>query len=590
SELEDIMRIHPRSHDWLDIVETSVSMWEDAKARRETQNNKNRHRRYYGFSSHYLFLNGLGPWHVTPGERHSIQAKRAVSTVTIRRQSAESELRLPVSRRLLSASISCDAIHINNHIDYMFPKKLMSPSQPVLYFWTPEYWYRPISLQAAYRDLYRHLHQIRRFQEYNTLHQGGKERKRKSLHSKLSCRIKNSERSEHNNCRNNFKHIIKTGSTKSNDSDYRYKQETRTITYLHKMLKLDPVLTAWNFDSSTLAYQITLIDKDLFLKIPHYELGVIVWLQSSRNAPNIGALIAFSHRISCLVTTEVLREESVNVRAQLITRFINVAEKCNRLNNFQSCRSVLAGLQSLPVYRLHSTWKYVRLHHATKYHVFEKLCRMYRDPRLPNYQKAFFKASLNPPYLPYIGDLLAKLLGRVPEKSLSISETLLKETEKPEDSQVQIINSSSHSSSFDQSITLRKSNCTILDKIEKIPGRGVGHEVKDSDSCLEDDENTIHEFIVSVLSEDESDSNSSSNSYSFDECDSSPVSKRILLQSKPINSKSSDVNLNEQSVRTVTLKYNGSKCFPLATAPRLPHIVTNKEPRVNTNKDQGPHQ
>ncbi|KAJ9592890.1 hypothetical protein L9F63_015468, partial [Diploptera punctata] len=36
-----------------------------------------------------------------------------------------------------------------------------------------------------------------------------------------------------------------------------------------------------------------------------------------------------------------------------------------------------------------------------------------------------------------------------------------------------------------------------------------------------------------VLSEDESDSNSSSNCYSFDKCDRSPVSKGILLQSKP---------------------------------------------------------
>ncbi|KAJ9573639.1 hypothetical protein L9F63_008980, partial [Diploptera punctata] len=81
---------------------------------------------------------------------------------------------------------------------------------------------------------------------------------------------------------------------------------------------------------------------------------------------------------------------------------------------------------------------------------------------------------------------------------------------------------------------------------EKIPGQGVGLAVKHSDSCLEVDENTIREFIVSVLSENES--NSSSNGYSFDECDSSPVSKRILLQSKPVNNKASDVDLNEQGV------------------------------------------
>ncbi|KAJ9582816.1 hypothetical protein L9F63_022835, partial [Diploptera punctata] len=83
---------------------------------------------------------------------------------------------------------------------------------------------------------------------------------------------------------------------------------------------------------------------------------------------------------------------------------------------------------------------------------------------------------------------------------------------------------------------------------EKIPDQGVGRAVKHGDSCLEEDKSTIHEFVVSVLSEDESNSNSSSNDYLFDECDSSPVSKRILLQPKPVNSKASDVDLNEQGV------------------------------------------
>ena len=36
-------------------------------------------------------------------------------------------------------------------------------------------------------------------------------------------------------------------------------------------------------------------------------------MQSSKNAPNIGALIAFSHRLSCLITSEILREQSVKV-------------------------------------------------------------------------------------------------------------------------------------------------------------------------------------------------------------------------------------------------------------------------------------
>lgn len=83
------------------------------------------------------------------------------------------------------------------------------------------------------------------------------------------------------------------------------------------MLRMDVVLSAWDFDSTTLAQQLTMIDKELFLKIPTSELGVLLWQQSSKNAPNIGALLAFSHRITCLVATEVLRDDSEKVNGSL---------------------------------------------------------------------------------------------------------------------------------------------------------------------------------------------------------------------------------------------------------------------------------
>lgn len=98
---------------------------------------------------------------------------------------------------------------------------------------------------------------------------------------------------------------------------------------------MDVPLTAWDFDSTTLAYQLTLIDRDLFLKIPPIELGVLMWQQSSKNAPNIGAFIAFSHRISCLIATEILKDdnekvlinESINGRPLIQFFFINRYEQ-----------------------------------------------------------------------------------------------------------------------------------------------------------------------------------------------------------------------------------------------------------------------
>lgn len=47
--------------------------------------------------------------------------------------------------------------------------------------------------------------------------------------------------------------------------------------------------------------------------------------------------------------------------------------------------------------------------------MFEELCRLYRDPRRPAYQKAFLDASRNAAYLPYIGDIIARLLDKLPD-------------------------------------------------------------------------------------------------------------------------------------------------------------------------------
>lgn len=57
----------------------------------------------------------------------------------------------------------------------------------------------------------------------------------------------------------------------------------------------------------------------------------------------------------------------LQTRARLLARFINVADKCYRISNFQSCRTVLSGLQSPAIYRLRRTWAYVRKKHASKY-------------------------------------------------------------------------------------------------------------------------------------------------------------------------------------------------------------------------------
>ena len=174
---------------------------------------------------------------------------------------------------------------------------------------------------------------------------------------------------------------------------------------------MDLRITVWDLDSTTIARQLTLIDRDLFLRIPCLEIEILIFQRSSRNAPNLGAWIAFSHRISCLTASEILTTKQLDMRTRIIARFINAADKCYAVGNFHSCRSIIAGLQSPAIYRLKSTWSHLRVHHSTRYATMENLCKIYKDTTSRSYRRAWNRCEKRPPALPYVGHLLSKILA-----------------------------------------------------------------------------------------------------------------------------------------------------------------------------------
>lgn len=144
-------------------------------------------------------------------------------------------------------------------------------------------------------------------------------------------------------------------------------QENNTTVQLRRLLRMDFRITIWDINSDILATQLTLIDRDLFVRIPAEEIEILVFQRSSRNAPNLAAWIAFSHRVSCLIGSEILGVRKLPMRSRIVARLVNAAKKCLAMGNFHSCRSILAGLQSPPIFRLRTTWDYLRIHHANRY-------------------------------------------------------------------------------------------------------------------------------------------------------------------------------------------------------------------------------
>ncbi|CAH0561047.1 unnamed protein product [Brassicogethes aeneus] len=400
-----------------------VELWE--KNKNDKYRKKSRHKRRYGFSPQPLFLHGLGPWTVNPGSYCSLQLKRASSEVQIRQPLIDPRLRLPISKRHLVTSISCTQLY-QERIEN---SRMSSPTKPIIYFWTPDYWYRPWKMREAYLDMRKHLKLLSEYIEGTCK---TKPPKKKRIFRKFYSKGNHAKDSDDDDddsvgntsktskkCRSKKRKAHLSGGGDSNCEPYRLTTEN-SLQYVKRLLKIDIAVNIWDFDSTTLAEQLTMIDRDLFLKITPDELGIIIWKQNTKFAPNVSALLAFSHRISCLIAHEILKDNMEKIRARLISRFINVADKCHKMSNFQSCKTILCGLQSPAIYRLRDTWAYLRKKHATRYHLFQYLSKLYRDPRLLGYQKIFLIFSQKTPFLPYIGHIIEKLLDRIPNYEISM--------------------------------------------------------------------------------------------------------------------------------------------------------------------------
>ncbi|KZC07664.1 PREDICTED: uncharacterized protein LOC107185775 [Dufourea novaeangliae] len=382
------------------LMENAVKLWEDDRKGRCRSSKRPKHFRRYGLCAAAHFLHSLGPWSVQPGERSSLQGRRSFSLVAIRRQPADTELKLPVSRRQLSASISYTALQSGR-----FGSIGTGTEGRVVLFWTPDYWYRPRPATAAYRELRQHLNHLKNYrQEKERPMKRNFFSRRKKCHCDEDSIIVAEEKPS-------FLERIFSGNGSTKRKKKHENQENDHTVQLRRMLRMDFRITIWDMDSSTLATQVTLIDRDLFVRIPADEIEIVIFQRSSRNAPNLAAWIAFSHRVSCLVTSEIVVIKKLSIRCRIIARLVNAACKCFAMGNFHSCRSILAGLQAPPIYRLRRTWSYLRVHHANRYEAMERLCKLYKSPYTPSYRRAWSKVERNPPSMPFVGDLLTKLLG-----------------------------------------------------------------------------------------------------------------------------------------------------------------------------------
>jgi len=107
-----------------------------------------------------------------------------------------------------------------------------------------------------------------------------------------------------------------------------------------------------------LANQLTLMEWTMMSFIRPDEFLKQRWNKSGGevNAPNLVYAINWFNRISRWLCSEIVREESVESRAAVITNIIHLGVKCNALNNFNAVMEVLSALCSAAIARLKQSW------------------------------------------------------------------------------------------------------------------------------------------------------------------------------------------------------------------------------------------
>jgi len=81
--------------------------------------------------------------------------------------------------------------------------------------------------------------------------------------------------------------------------------------------------------------------------------------EGNKSELGITCVIERSNDVSQWVASEILRTSSLDLRAKLIGKFIRIAQKCYRMNNFCTLNQIIYGLQNPYVERLKHTWSKV---------------------------------------------------------------------------------------------------------------------------------------------------------------------------------------------------------------------------------------
>lgn len=156
-----------------------------------------------------------------------------------------------------------------------------------------------------------------------------------------------------------------------------------------------------------IARQLTLFEFELFRKIQANECMNQNWTKQNRQtkAINLNEMIEWFNRFSSFMSFQILKRESANDRAKILSKIINIAAECRKLNNFNGTFELISCTTIRSIHRLKKTWGLLKKNDKQLY---EELLEYISNKSNWKFLRNQYNTSV-PPIIPYLGTYLSDL-------------------------------------------------------------------------------------------------------------------------------------------------------------------------------------
>jgi len=165
----------------------------------------------------------------------------------------------------------------------------------------------------------------------------------------------------------------------------------------------------FDIDPEEIARQITVCDWVIYMKIRPSELLEQSWSKPKLKyrSPNVLALIKRFNIVSNWVTSSIVLTNTIKERADIMAKFVQIADKLFALNNFNAVMSILGGLNASSVSRLKFTVSEMSRDMQRVKKELETM--MSSDNNFRDYRARLGSISTDTPMIPYLGVYLTDL-------------------------------------------------------------------------------------------------------------------------------------------------------------------------------------